>query len=74
MDNNMNNDEGDKPDFEQIKDDPLSVACQFDHWVGWLLGEGYSPLAIQSGMSMAMADFAGFVYDTFEPDDEEDAQ
>ncbi len=65
---NENNDR--RPDFEPIKDGPLSVADQFDHWFGWLLEQGYSPLEIQSGMAMAAADFAGFIYETFDEEDD----
>ena len=67
-----NEDENEKPDFQPIKDDPISVADQFDFWIGWLMDQGYSPLAIQSGLSMALADLSGFIYDTFEPDNDDE--
>lgn len=67
--NHKGNNDG-HSDFEPIKDGPLSVADQFNHWFGWLLEQGYSPLEIQSGLTMAAADFAGFIYETFDEEDD----
>ena len=65
MDNDMDN-------FDDMDDDPIAVADQVEHLVGWMLEEGYSPLSIQSGLTMITADFAGYIFDTFEDVDDDD--
>lgn len=66
---NSENNDGER-EFEPIKDGPLSVAEQFDSWLSWLLEQGYKPLEIQSGLTMAAADFAGFIYENFNEDED----
>ena len=65
MDNDMDN-------FDDMDDDPIAVADQVEHLIGWMLEEGYSPLSIQSGLTMITADFAGYIFDTFEDVDDDD--
>ena len=65
MDNDMDN-------FDDMDDDPIAVADQVEHLIGWMLEEGYPPLSIQSGLTMITADFAGYIFDTFEDVDDDD--
>ena len=72
FDGDMMDNIDDFDDFDDIDDDPIAVADQVEHLIGWMLEEGYSPLSIQSGLTMITADFAGYIFDTFEDVDDDD--
>jgi hypothetical protein len=65
-----NENDGLGPDFGVSKK-PLEIAEQFNEWLGWLIEQGYSPISINAGATIALADFGEFLHDTFEEDADE---